>query len=350
MELSMNNTEKEILESFKNIPIRSIESFCGSHQISFSLESHNIAGSIKDKNAYYLIKKAESRGLLKPGGTIIESSSGNLGIAFAVIGKKLGYKVHIVIDQKTSLSMRQLLKLYGAQISEIFNKHCDYAGSMQKARMEYATNLQKQIPNSWYACQHLNPDTADAHYYMTAPNLETKMDANTDAIFIGVSTAGQLSGISKYLKQKRPKLKVIAVDIKGSGVFSPQRSAYKITGLGLSFTPPAFNWNSLDRAYQVSDELTISSCHYLSQNHGLFLGASTGTLYAAAQKWLREHRVSKNICIISSDGGERYLDTIYNDQWLIKNNIQIKTDVQTHSDLGEVIEFSRQQYLSEAQF
>lgn len=343
MELNMDNTEKEILESFKSIPIRSIDSFCGKHRISFSLEAHNIAGSIKDKNAYYLIKKAESRGELKPGGTIIESSSGNLGIAFAVIGKKLGYKVHIVIDQKTSKSMRQLLKLYGAKTSEISNEFCDHAGSMQKARMDFATRLQKHTPDSWYACQHLNPDTADAHYYMTAPHLERNLDLNTDAVFIGVSTAGQLAGLSKYLKQKRPSLKIIAVDIKGSGVFTQKRSAYKITGLGLSFTPPAFNWDQLDRAYQASDELTISSCHYLSQKHGLFLGASTGTLYAAAQKWLSEQNESKNICIISSDGGERYLDTIYNDQWLIQNHIQVKSAAQTHLDLGEVIEFSKQQ-------
>ena len=339
----MKVAEKQILDSFKQIPITEVDSYCGNHKLHFSMESFNIAGSIKDKNAYYLIKQAEARGTISPGGTIIESSSGNLGIAFAVIGKRLGYKVHIVIDQKTSLTMRKLLKLYGAQISEVPRESCDQAGSMQKARMEFAKRLQLQIPNSWYACQHLNPDTADAHYHLTAPVIEKKLNCVPDAIFIGVSTAGQLAGLSRYFKRKYPYVTIVAVDIKGSGVFTHKRSPYKITGLGLSFTPPAFKWSLVDRAYQVSDDLTISACHYLTNKHGLFLGASSGSLYSAAQLWLKEQKAPRNICLISSDGGERYLDTIYSEDWIKQNHISLVAEDQLHFNFDGVTEYKQAQ-------
>lgn len=328
LELVNNNTFVR-LNQFKN------------HNLDFKLEHFSITGSVKDKNALYFIMKAKKEGLLPEGGTIIESSSGNFGIALTVVGRQLGHPVKIVIDSKTSRSMKRLLEIYGAEVLEIGTEYCDEAGSMQKARMAYAKKIQEETLNSWYACQHLNPMTADVHYHTTALEIEKQYDGAPDIIVMGVSTAGQLSGISKFFKEKYPKTKIWGVDVKGSGIFTKDRHHYKMTGLGLSFTPPAFHWDLIDRAFCVSDELSFSLCYHLVKQEGLFLGASSGAVISATLKGLKTEEKGQTVCMISADSGQRYLDTVFNEQWLKENNLQILDEKECLQNIDTVIEHQK---------
>lgn len=317
------------------------------HKLDFKLEQFSITGSVKGKNALYFINKAKKEGLLTEGGTIIESSSGNFGIALTIIGRQLGHSVKIVIDHKTSRSMKRLLEIYGAEVLEIGFEHCDEAGSMQKARMAYAKKIQKETPNSWYVCQHLNPMTAEVHYHSTALEIERYYNGAPDIIAMGVSTAGQLAGVSKYFKNKYPNTKIWGIDVKGSGIFTKERHPYKMTGLGLSFTPPAFNWDLIDRAFCVDDELSFSFCYYLAKEEGLFLGASSGSVIAGTLKALETENTNQTVCMISADSGQRYLDTFCDEKWLKENNLQIFNNEECLKRIASVVEYKKQQYFEE---
>jgi cysteine synthase A len=332
--------KNSILNLVENSTFVNLKKF-KTHSLDFKLEQFSVTGSVKDKNALYFITKAKEEGLLAEGGTIIESSSGNFGIALTVVGRQLGHPVKIVIDKKTSRSMKRLLEIYGAEVLEIGTEHCDEAGSMQKARMAYARKIHKETPGSWYACQHLNPMTAEVHYHTTAPEIEKHYNGAPDVIVMGVSTAGQLAGISRFFKEKYPKTKIWGVDVKGSGIFTKDRHPYKMTGLGLSFVPPAFDWSLMDRAFCVDDELSFSFCYYLAKEEGLFLGASSGTVIAGALKALETEEGNQKVCMISADSGQRYLDTFCDEQWLKENNLHIFDSKECLNQIHRVIEHKR---------
>lgn len=333
----MKNSILDLINNNTFVRLNTIEN----HNLDFKLEQFSVTGSVKDKNALYFITKAKKEELLAEGGTIIESSSGNFGIALTVIGRQLGHPVKIVIDNKTSRSMKRLLQIYGAEVLEIGAEHCDKAGSMQKARMAYAKKVQEETPNSWYACQHLNPMTAEVHYHTTALEIEKHYNGAPDIIVMGVSTAGQLSGISKFFREKYPKTKIWGADVKGSGVFTQDRHPYKMTGLGLSFTPPAFRWDLIDRAFCVSDELSFSLCYHLAKQEGLFLGASSGAVMSTTLKGLQTETKGQTVCMISADAGQRYLDTVFNEDWLAKNDIRIFDEKEYLQKLDTVIEHKK---------
>ncbi len=177
------------------------------------------------------------------------------------------------------------------------------------------------------------------HFHTTDLEIETAFNGAPDVIVIGVSTAGQLAGLSNFFKNKYPQTQIWAVDVKGSGVFTSNRHPYKMTGLGLSFKPPAFNWTLLDRAYSVSDELSFSLCYKLCAEEGLFLGASSGSVLAAAYKGIRDLELKdKKICLISSDSGYRYLDTFYNEEWLMQNKVSLLDDEQIKEQIEHIHE------------
>ena len=336
----MKNSVLDLVENSTFVKLKKHDK----NSLEFKLEQFSLTGSVKDKNALYFIRKAKELGLLYKGGTIIESSSGNFGIALTVIGRQLGHPVKIVIDNKTSRSMKRLLEVYGAEVLEIGDEHCDEFGSMQKARMAYAQKMQKEIPNSWYACQHLNPITTEVHYHTTAPEIEKHYNGAPDIIVMGVSTAGQLSGISRFFKEKYPRTKIWGVDVKGSGVFTNNRHPYKMTGLGLSFAPPAFNWNLIDRAFGVSDQLSFSLSYNLAKEEGLLLGASSGAVMAGALKGLQNEEENLKVCMISADSGQRYLDTFFDENWLKNNAIQILNKDECLERVDTVIEYTKTEF------
>ncbi|NOI81061.1 PLP-dependent cysteine synthase family protein [Vibrio tubiashii] len=304
------------------VRLNRIHPLCRSNHVYVKLESCSPTGSIKDKNAAYLIRLAEEQGKLKPGSTIIESSSGNFGLALASVGASRGYRVVVVIDAKTPPPIIKMLRAYGAHLEEVPLSLADEAGSMQKARMAHAQSLANQTPNAFYPCQHLNPDNPLAHAHHTAVEIAEAFDPFPDAIVIGVSTAGQLSGIARYFRIHSPSTEIIAVDVAGSGIFGQPRHPYKMTGIGLSFPPPALKRCEFDYAYNVSDVLSFSMCHHLAQKEGLLLGASSGAILCATLAYAHQrHAQGKSIVVINPDRGDRYMDTVYNPEWLSDNGL-----------------------------
>ena len=316
----------DITQALGIVPIvrlNHIDPICKIHELYLKLESCNPGGSIKEKNAAFLIQHAEQNGILKSGGTIIESSSGNFGIGLAMIGAAKGYRVMIVIDAKTSVTVRRMLTAYGAELVDVPLSAADAQGSMQVARMEKAQILADQIPNSWYVCQHKNPNNPGAHSQYTAREIEAAFGGAPDTIVVGISTAGQIGGIAKFFRSRYPKTRIIAVDVAGSAILGTPRHPYKMTGLGLSFVPPNFSINMIDAGYSVSDRLAFSVCHALGKQEGLLLGASTGAIVAAAIADARTQPQEQTMLLLNPDRGDRYMETVYNPQWLMDQGIDL---------------------------
>lgn len=305
------------------VSLQRLHPVCKTRFCHVKLESCNPGGSIKEKNAVYLVDHAEAKGLLKPGGTIIESSSGNFGIGLAIVGAARGYKVKIVIDAKTAPPMRRMLLAYGAELVEVPLSEADAGGSMQRARMRKAKQLSESVPGAWYPCQHLNPVNTEAHSYYTAREIEETFGDSLDAVVIGVSTAGQIMGIAKHLKQRYPKIQIIGVDVEGSVIMGTPAKPYKMTGVGLSFTPPNLDFKLLDAGYVVPESLSYTVCHALAQQEGLLLGASTGAIVAAGLHLASEMRPGSRILMVNPDRGDRYLETVYDADWITRNGFEI---------------------------
>jgi cysteine synthase len=330
----LHQTVTEALGAVPIVRLNRIHPLCLQHNLYLKLESCNPGGSIKEKNAAYLVHEAERSGLLRPGGTIVESSSGNFGIGLAIVGASRGYQVMIVIDAKTSLTIRRMLTAYGAELIEAPLSAADLHGSMQVARMQIAYDLTMSIPGAWYPCQHKNPSNTEAHAIWTACEIEAAFQGAPDAIVIGVSTAGQLGGISRYFKHHYPDTRIIGVDVAGSAIFGTPRHAYKMTGLGLSFVPPNFDPQLLDAAYSVGDNLAFSVCHTLAKREGMLLGASTGAIVAAALADVQRVSSQQTMLLLNPDRGDRYLETVYNPDWLNQQNLTMLND----SDLTQAIQ------------
>lgn len=305
------------------VSLHHLHPVCSTHFCHIKLESCNPGGSIKEKNAVYLVDYAESDGLLRPGGTIIESSSGNFGIGLAIVGAARGYRVIIVVDAKTAPPMRRTLLAYGAELVDVPLHEADASGSMQKARMRKAQELAENIPNAWYPCQHLNPVNTEAHAVYTAQEIEATFGNSLDAVVVGVSTAGQIMGIAKQLKQRHRNLKIIGVDVEGSVIMGTPAKPYKMTGVGLSFTPPNLDYGLLDQGYVVPESLSYTVCHALAKREGLLLGASTGAIVAAGLHFASQMPAGSRILMINPDRGDRYLETIYDTEWLAQNGFEI---------------------------
>ena len=302
------------------------------HQISrqcqridcyLKLESCNPSGSIKDKNAVVMIEQAEAQGLLAPGGTIVESSSGNFGVALASQAALRGYRTIIVVDAKTTPTFRRMLQAYGAELVELDAAEIDAAGSMQKARMARARQLAESIEGAWYPCQHCNPRNPDAHSLYTAIEIDMLFGEHLDALVVGVSTGGQLSGLARYLKPRYPHLQIIGVDVQGSVIFHPEAAAYAMTGIGLSFRPPNLDYSSIDRAYVVPEALAYSCCRALARREGLLLGSSTGAIVAAGLHFAASLPEGSQMLMLNPDRGDRYLETVYNDDWILEKGFSL---------------------------
>ncbi|MEG4940802.1 cysteine synthase family protein [Microcoleus sp. F4-D5] len=317
---------RDITEAIGQVPIvrlNRLSELCQHHEFYLKLESCNPGGSIKEKNAVCLVQHAERTRLLAPGGTIVESSSGNFGIGLAMIGAARGYRVMIVIDAKTPPPIRRMLAAYGAELVDVPLSAADANGSMQVARMKKAKELAETIPGAWYPCQHRNPENPTAHEQFTAREIEQAFPVAPDVIVIGVSTAGQLAGISRYFKQRHPQTRIVGVDVAGSAIFGTPSHPYKMTGLGLSFVPPNFDPMVLDAAYSVNDRIAFSVCHALARREGLLLGASTGAIVAAALAYGTQHPHPQRMVLLNPDRGDRYLETVYNPEWLSQQGIEI---------------------------
>lgn len=269
------------------------------------LEAFNPAGSIKDRAAYYMIKDAEEKGILKPGGTIIEPTSGNTGIGLAAIAAARGYRAIFVLPESMSVERRKLLKAYGAELVLT-----DAALGMQGA-VDKADELAKEIDGAMVMGQFENPANARAHMETTGPEIWEALDGKVDMIVAGVGTGGTITGTGKFLKGKNPAVKVIGVEPYDSPLISEGRAgAHKLQGIGANFIPKLLDKSVIDDMSLITTEEAYSGVRALATEEGYLAGITSGAALAAALKEARKpENEGRKIVVILPDTGERYLST-----------------------------------------
>ena len=276
----------------------------GAHLFA-KLEFANPAGSVKDRVARAMLDAAEKEGRLKPGGTIIEPTSGNTGIALAALGVPRGYRVIIVMPASMSLERRQLVRAYGGEL-KLSPAEKGMAGAL-----ETAAQLVEEMPDAIIMGQFDNPANPHAHRAFTGPEIYWDTGGEVDAFVAGIGTGGTISGVGNYLKEQNPAIKIIGVEPAESPVLSGGRpGAHKIQGIGAGFVPANLDRKVLDAVRQISGDLAIATARILASTEGILAGISSGAALAAAiEEATLEENSGKNIVVLLPDRGERYLSS-----------------------------------------
>ena len=310
----------------------------GPCRLFLKLEAQNPGGSIKDRIALSMIAAAEAEGFLKPGGTIVEATAGNTGLALTLVGQAKGYKVLLVIPDKMSKEKIQHLRAMGADVrltrSDVPHGHPEYYTDM-------AERLAQQIPGGFYVNQFANDANSLAHFKTTGPEIWEQMGGDIDAFVAGIGSGGTITGIARYLKSVGSDAKVILADPVGStlagivneGVPGPEGS-YTVEGIGQNFVPDTADMSLIDKAYSIPDAEAIATVRELLLKEGVLAGSSSGTLIAAALRWCREQTEPKRVVTFVCDTGAKYLSKVYNDAWLADQGLG---DQPLHGDLSDLI-------------
>lgn len=269
------------------------------------VESFNPAGSVKDRIAKAMIEDAEAKGLLKEGSVIIEPTSGNTGIGLAAAATVKGYRMILTMPETMSVERRNIVKAYGAEVVLT-----DGTKGM-KGAIEKADELAKEIPNSFIAGQFVNPANPETHKKTTGPEIWEDTDGAVDIFVAGVGTGGTITGTGEYLKEKKPEVKVVAVEPASSPVLSEGVSGpHKIQGIGAGFVPATLNTGIYDEIIKVENEDAFETGRYLAAEEAILAGISSGAaLYAAIQLAKREENKGKTIVVLLPDNGDRYYST-----------------------------------------
>ena len=269
------------------------------------LEYFNPAGSAKDRIAFAMVVDAEKKGILKPGATLIEPTSGNTGIGLASVAAARGYKLILTMPETMSLERRNLAKAYGAELVLTPGSK-----GMQGA-VDKAEELVKEIPGSWIPGQFDNPANPAVHEATTGPEIWEDTDGKVDIFVAGVGTGGTVSGVAAYLKKMNPDVKIVAVEPYDSPLLSKgQAGPHKIQGIGANFVPKNFHKNLIDEIIPVKSDDAYATSRYLAQTEGLLVGISSGAAqYAATVLAARPENKGKVIVALLPDTGERYLST-----------------------------------------
>ncbi|GHO90537.1 2,3-diaminopropionate biosynthesis protein SbnA [Reticulibacter mediterranei] len=284
------------------------------YSLFLKCEGFNFAGSIKLKAAAEMVEVAERDGLLKPGSILVESSSGNLGIALSMIAASKGYQFLCVTDIRCNRSTRQLMEALGSQVHVIAEP--DVKDGFLGARIAYVQALCASDDRYVWLNQYTNPNNWKAHYRTTAPAIACQFPS-LDVLFVGAGTTGTLMGCARYFKERHPSVRIVAIDTVGSVTFGGSSGRRMIPGLGMGVHPPLLDKSYIDEVVMVEEQDTIRACHRMARK-GFLFGGSTGTVVSGAINWLAEHDEQKELTAvtISPDLGERYLNTIYQPAWL----------------------------------
>ena len=276
-------------------------------------EGFNFAGSIKLKAAAAMVAAAEREGRLRPGSTLIESSSGNLGVALSMIAASRGYRFLCVTDSRCNLSSRQLMEALGSCVHVIAEP--DATGGYLAARIEYVRALCAEDERYVWLNQYENAANWQAHHLTTAPAIARQFPG-LDVLFVGAGTTGTLMGCARYFRDHHPSVRIVAVDSVGSVTFGGPPGPRMLPGLGTSVRPPLLDESYVDDVVCVAEADAVRTCHDLARR-GFLFGGSTGTVVSGATSWLAEHDTEGLTAVaIAPDLGERYLDTVYQTNWL----------------------------------
>jgi cysteine synthase A len=305
----MSDIKNNVIELIGNTPILELAHIEKIHSLSSrllaKLEYHNPGGSVKDRIAKSMIEDAEEKGLLKPGDTVIEPTSGNTGIGLAAVSTYKGYRLILVMPDSTSIEHRNLLKAYGAEVV--------LTDGVQgvKAAIAKAEELAEKTPHSFIPGQFINPANPAVHFSTTGPEIWRQTDGKVDFFIAGVGTGGTITGVGEYLKSQNPKIKIVAVEPDGSPFLSEGRSGiHHIQGIGAGFAPAVLNTKIFDEVIRVKDTEAYAAGKELARNEGILVGTSSGAaLWAALELAGRPESQGKTIVVLLPDTGERYIST-----------------------------------------
>jgi len=307
-------------------------------QIFAKLESANPGGSVKDRIGYSMIADAETKGTLKPGGTIIEATSGNTGIGLAITAAVKGYKCIFVVTSKVSEEKINYLKALGSEVIVVSNL-------VDPDDPEYYVNvakrLHKEIPNSFFAYQYSNPSNPEIHYKTTGPEIWHQTDGKITHFVSSIGTGGTISGTGRFLKEKNQDIQVIGADPLGS-IFKHYKETgevikgtpYLVEGIGQDCLPENVHFQYIDKIINISDKDSFNAARRLTKEEGIFCGGSTGTIVHVALETAKHCSKDDVIVFIVCDTGERYLSKVHNEDWL-KLNRMLDTEIRTLRDISD---------------
>jgi cystathionine beta-synthase len=334
-----------ILEAMGNTPLIRLNRITKNlePEIYVKADYMNPGGSVKDRIGKWMIDDAERRGVLKPGGTIIEGTSGNTGMGLALVAVTRGYKVVFTINDKQSREKVDALKAFGAEVIV-----CPTAVEPEDPRSYYsiAKKLAREIPNSYYPNQYENPMNPQAHYETTGPEIWDDSEGKITHFVCGMGTGGTISGVGRYLKEKNPKIKIVGVDPIGSLYYEfvkdgtvGKAATYVVEGIGEDFFPGTMNLKIVDDVIQVNDEECFVWARRLAKKEGVFTGGSGGGCVSGALRMAKDCKKGDFIVAFLPDSGNRYLSKIFNDGWMREHGY---VDAEVAISAADVIRVKKQ--------
>ena len=306
--------KKNILETVGKTPLVQLTKITKGLKplILVKAEFFNPGGSVKDRPAVKMLEEAEKKGLLKPGGTVIEPTSGNTGVGLAQAAAVKGYRCILVMPDKMSEEKFALLKAYGAEVVKVPTT----ATSSPESYNNVAQRLANEIPGAFLPNQFQNPDNPQAHYNTTGPEIWEDTDGKITHYVAGVGTGGTISGTAKYLKEKNKNICVVGIDPEGSIYSGDYSKSYNIEGIGEDFIPRNVNMSLIDKFERVSDKDAFETCRRLAREEGILVGGSGGAAVFGALRIAKDLKESDVIVVILPDTGRAYLSKIFSDDWM----------------------------------
>ncbi len=310
----------------------------GPCRLFIKLENQNPGGSIKDRIALNMVEAAEREGYLKPGGTIIEATAGNTGLALAQVGILKGYRTLLVVPDKMAREKVQHLRALGAEVrvtrSDVGKGHPEYY-------QDLAQRLAQSIPGGFYVNQFSNPNNPLSHYTTTGPEIFEQLAGDVDAVVVGVGSGGTLTGLGRYFAEHSPKTKMVLADPVGSILRQyhetgeiVEAGSWTVEGIGEDFIPDNCNMDYVKRAFSISDRESMETAQQLLRKEGILAGSSSGTLLAAALRYCREQTEPQRVVTFVCDTGAKYLSKVFNESWLADQGL---TDRELHGDLRDLV-------------